>query len=65
MPMIKLTAGNGTTVLVNSDWIAYAVPEGPELSLTIGLPTHADGRPHTIDVKESLDRISDLIRNAY
>ncbi len=65
MPMFKLTAGNGTAVLVNSDWIAYAVPEGPESSITIGPPESANGKPHTIEVKESLDRISDLIQNAY
>ena len=64
MPMIKLTAETGAIVALNTDWIAYAVPapagQNVETILTIGLPRHSDGRPHTISVREPFNRVVEI-----
>jgi hypothetical protein len=68
MAIVTLTSvGTGGTVLVNTDWIAYAVEvEGPKphTKLTMGLGPKQDGATRALEVTEKLSRIRDLIRDA-
>ena len=63
--MIKLTAETGLIVAINTDWITYAQAASPgqdaQTVLTIGL---SNGSPHTILVRETLDRVVEMIKHA-